>query len=74
MQFTGAFSVPLAHYRQHRASVSLQCLDCMEYRTFDLEAVIRRPEARGLGGEQTGVEAPRSLCAQTVPTLRRRTI
>jgi hypothetical protein len=50
-------SVPLAHYRQHNGSVTLTCLDCMRYRRFDLEAVIRFLEALGVGGDQTGVKA-----------------
>src|SRR6516164_6163902 len=49
--------VPLAHYRQHRGGVTLICLDCNGHRVFDLEAVIRRLSARGVGGETTGVRA-----------------
>jgi hypothetical protein len=54
---TIAPSVPLAHYRQHKGGVTLTCLGCMQCRTFDLEAVIRRLAARDLGREQTGVKA-----------------
>lgn len=47
--------VPLADYRQHRAGVRLTCLDCMKHRDLPLDAVIARLEARGVGGEQTGI-------------------
>jgi hypothetical protein len=47
--------VPLAHYRQHGASVLLTCLDCMGRRTLPLEAVIERLKARGVGDERTGI-------------------
>ena len=49
--------VPLDHYRQHRGGVTLMCLDCMNHRTFDLEAVIARLAVRGVGGAQTGIKA-----------------
>ena len=47
--------VPLAHYRQHEANVELTCLGCQGRRSFDLETVIRRLEARGVGSAQTGI-------------------
>jgi hypothetical protein len=47
--------VPLSHYRQHGAGVLLTCLDCLDGRTFELEAVIGRLAARQVGGEQTGI-------------------
>ena len=49
--------VPLAHYRQHGARVLLTCLECIDHRELNLEAVIGRLEARGLGDETTGVKA-----------------
>jgi hypothetical protein len=49
--------VPLDDYRKHSAGVLLTCLDCMQNRSFDLETVIRRLEARGVGGGSTGVRA-----------------
>jgi hypothetical protein len=67
MQSTTAPGVPLAHYRQHNGAVTLTCLDCMRYRRFDLEAVIRRLEARGLGGEQTGVKAVAGFVREPCP-------
>ena len=59
--------VPLAHYRQHRGGVTLICLDCNGHRVFDLEAVIRRLSARGVGGETTGVRAVASYVRQPCP-------
>lgn len=59
--------VPLAHYRQHRGGVSLQCLDCMGHRIFDLGAVIRRLAARGVGGERTGIEAQAGFVREPCP-------
>lgn len=49
--------VPLAHYRQHNASVRLFYLICQDERTLPLEAVIERLKARGLGEENTGIRA-----------------
>lgn len=59
--------VSLAHYRQHRGGVTLTCLDCLDHRTFDLEAVIRRLEMRGIGGEQTGVRAVAGYVREPCP-------
>lgn len=59
--------VPLAHYREHRGSVILECLDCMGYRRFDLEAVISRLAARGVGGEGTGIRAVASFVRAPCP-------
>jgi hypothetical protein len=49
--------VALGHYRQHGASVRLTCRDCMLCLDLPLEAVIARLEARGVGGEATGIVA-----------------
>ena len=49
--------VPLGHYREHRAQVRLTCRGCMLHRDLPLEAVIARLEARGVGGEGTGIVA-----------------
>lgn len=49
--------VPLGDYRKHGAGVLLTCLDCMQNRTFDLEVVIGRLEARGVGDASTGIRA-----------------
>ncbi len=67
MQSTTAPGVPLARYRQHNGGVTLTCLDCMQHRTFDLEAVIRRLESRGLGGETTGIKAVAAFVRQPCP-------
>jgi hypothetical protein len=67
MQSIATPGVPLAHYRQHNGGVTLTCLDCMEHRTFDLEAVIRRLEARGLGGENAGVKAVAGFVREPCP-------
>ena len=60
--------VPLAHYRQHGASVRLTCLACMQHHDWPLEAVTERLRARGVGGETTGVREAarhvRSPCGQ----------
>ena len=47
--------VPLGFYRQHRAGVRLTCRDCKHHRDLPLEAIIERLEARGVGGERTGI-------------------
>ena len=60
--------VPLAHYREHGAGVWLTCLDCMNARKFELEAVIRRLVSRGVGSAATGVKAVASYV--TVPCPR----
>lgn len=76
--------VPLAHYRQHGGTVRLTCLDCMRHRDLDLEAVVARLQARGVGGERTGIKAVAqfvtrgcSRCGgkrfETSPTFRSRT-
>ena len=49
--------VPLAHYRQHRASVRVTCRDCQLHRDLPLEAVIERLVARGVGDENTGIRS-----------------
>jgi hypothetical protein len=62
--------VPLAHYRSHRGTgVRVTCRDCQLHHDSPLEAVIKRLEARGVGGAQTGivelaalVRAPCSRC------------
>ena len=48
--------VPLGAYRVHQAGVLLTCLDCQFRRTFDLEAIISRLVARGVGDEHTGIK------------------
>ena len=50
-------SVPLKHYRQHKAGVELHCNGCAAMKVLDLEAVIAGLEARGLGGENTAITA-----------------
>jgi hypothetical protein len=60
--------VPLAHYRQHGAGVMLICLRCQNGRTFGLEPVIRRLEARGLGGERTGIRAVAGFVREPCPS------
>ncbi|MBI1682397.1 hypothetical protein [Caulobacter hibisci] len=47
--------VPLAHYRQHKADVLLDCDNCMLSRSIPLEIVIERLNARGLDGENVGI-------------------
>ena len=59
--------VPLDHYRQHGAGVDLTCRGCQNRRTFDLETVIRRLEARGVGGAQTGIRAIARLVRDPCP-------
>ena len=59
--------VPLTPYRQHRGAVELTCLDCMQARRFDLEAVIRRLHSRGVGGEQMGIKSVAGLVRQPCP-------
>lgn len=49
--------VSLFHYRQHQARVGLICRDCHLHRSLDLEAVIARLIARGVGDAETGVRA-----------------
>lgn len=48
-------SAPLAHYRKHRAGVELICGECMLTTVLDLEAVISGLQARGRGGQYTGI-------------------
>ena len=43
------------------------CLDCMNHRTFDLEAVIARLAVRGVGGAQTGIKAVASFVRAPCP-------
>jgi hypothetical protein len=51
-----AVGVPLAHYRTHSsAGVRVTCRDCKLHRDLPLESVIERLEARGVGGERTGI-------------------
>ena len=50
-------SVPLGAYRALGAGVRLTCRDCKLHRDLDLEAVIQRLAARGVGGEHTGIVA-----------------
>jgi hypothetical protein len=59
--------VPLAHYRRHGAGVLLTCLECLDLRTFELEGVIARLEARGVGGAATGVRALAALVTHRCP-------
>ena len=59
--------VPLAHYRRHKAGISLTCLGCMQHRTFDLETVIGRLRARGAGDERTGIKALAQLVRAPCP-------
>jgi hypothetical protein len=47
--------VPLKDYRHVRANVLLICNECQLQRTFDREEVIARLQARGAGGENTGI-------------------
>jgi hypothetical protein len=67
MEPTTAPGVQLAHYRQHNGGVTLTCLDCLGHRTFELEAVIGRLAARGVGGEWTGVRAVAGYVRQPCP-------
>ena len=39
-------SVPLAHYREHKANLWLTCLDCMNHRESDLDAYHAPPRLR----------------------------
>jgi hypothetical protein len=59
--------IPLAHYRQHGAGVWLTCLDCMNHREFELEAVIRRLVARGVGSAATGIKAVAAYVTEPCP-------
>ncbi len=59
--------VPLAHYRQHGAGVELTCRGCQRRRIFSLEAVIRRLEARGVGGARTGIRFVARLVREACP-------
>lgn len=59
--------VPLSHYRQHGAGVRLTCRDCKAHRDLPLEAVIGRLEARGVGGERTGIVALAQLVRGPCP-------
>ena len=49
--------VPLAHYRQHRATVRTFCRNCALTLELDLEEVIAGLVARGRGDENTGIRA-----------------
>jgi hypothetical protein len=59
--------VPLGAYREHRAGVLLTCLDCQRRRSFDLETVIGRLEARGVGGAGTGIKAVAGFVREPCP-------
>ena len=59
--------VPLAQYRQHRGQFELTCLDWMQWRRFNLEAVIERLRWRGDGGEQTGIKAVAGFTREPCP-------
>jgi hypothetical protein len=59
--------VPLAHYRRHGAGVRLTCRDCLKHRDLPLEAVIARLEARGVGGERTGIREAAKHVRQPCP-------
>ena len=59
--------VPLAMYRKNRANVLLTCLDCFWRQTIDREKLIERPEARGVGGEHTGIKAVAQLVTRACP-------
>jgi hypothetical protein len=48
--------VPLGSYRTLGAGVLLTCVACQQGRTFDLEVIIERLAARGVGGEHTGIK------------------
>jgi len=49
---------PLAHYREHPGvGVLLICTKCAKSRRLELEKVIDRLRARGLGDERTGIRA-----------------
>lgn len=67
MSQTAELGVPLDHYRQHRGAVELTCLTCMDRRTFDLEAVICRLAARGVGNDQTGIRAVAGFVREPCP-------
>jgi hypothetical protein len=67
MSDRNAPGVPLAHYRQHQAGVRLICRECILSRDFDLEVVIRRLEARGLGGAHTGIRAVAKFVTTACP-------
>jgi hypothetical protein len=59
--------VPLADYRQHNAGVLLICRDCQTSRTFELEVVIARLEARGVGSGATGIKAVAGFVTDPCP-------
>jgi hypothetical protein len=50
-----------------RARVLLTCLDCHHHRSLDLEAVIKRLEAWGRGGEHTGIKAVAGFAERPCP-------
>jgi hypothetical protein len=59
--------VPLAAYRANRADVLLTCLDCFWRLTIDREVVITRLQARGVGGEDTGIKAVAEFVTRRCP-------
>jgi hypothetical protein len=59
--------VSLAHYRDHGAGVRLTCLDCMAARDLELETVIRRIVARGVGDAGTGINAVATYVTDPCP-------
>lgn len=60
--------VPLGDYRGIAIGVRITCLGCMRHQDVDLETTIARLEARGVGGERTGVRAVAKFVNQ--PCLR----
>jgi hypothetical protein len=58
--------VPSAHRRQYDAGVRLYRQDCVRTRALDLEAVIRRLQARGADGRA----GRRRGCAGSLSPLR----
>lgn len=64
--------VELAHFRQHGCGVRFTCRDCKRHHDVDLEVVIARLQARGVGGAHTGIrtvarlaEKPCERCGAT---------
>lgn len=59
-------SVPLRQYRD-QADIRLHCLSCAYGATYKLDQVIRRLNARGLDGENTGIKDLAGLTVQHCP-------
>lgn len=59
--------VPLGHYRQHKANVLLICNGCALSRSLPLDAVVARLQARGVGGDETGIRAVARLTNRPCP-------